>query len=145
MTDEPDGQSVAQMAAGLVAAYVENNSVATSDLPRLIQSVSQAVRQTASGEAEAPQPTPAVSVRGSVKRDRIVCLECGTAHKTLKRHLRTAHGLTPQEYRERYDLKKDYPMTAPDYAKRRSELAKSLGLGIKTKARGKGKKSTARR
>src|SRR5690606_14830985 len=75
---------------------------------------------------------PAVPVRRSVKRDFIVCLECGSQHKMLRRHLRREHGLTPEEYRDRWSLKADYPMVAPSYAEKRSELAKRIGLGRKT-------------
>jgi predicted transcriptional regulator len=120
------------LTADIVAAHVSNNSVAVNDLPNLIQNVHAALtgisRTAAAPEAK---PEPKVSVRSSVKPDSITCLECGQRQKMLKRHLMTAHGETPAEYRQRFGLPADYPMVAPNYAEQRRTLAKSIGLGTK--------------
>jgi predicted transcriptional regulator len=120
-----------EMTADIVSAYVGNNSVATSDLPALIQSIYRALTNV-SGSAE-PEPAapkePAVPVRRSITPDYLVCLEDGRKFKSLKRHLRTKYNMSPEEYRAKWGLPKDYPMVAPNYAKARSELAKQMGLG----------------
>ena len=118
--------------ADIVSAHVSNNSVSANDLPGLIQSVYASLAAL----GQAPEPvagklTPAVSVRASVKSDAIACLECGAKFKMLKRHLGTDHGMTPAEYRARWNLPADYPMVAPDYAAMRAELARKIGLGRK--------------
>ncbi len=118
--------------ADIVSAHVSNNSVAANDLPGLIQSVYASL--AALGQPPVPveeKLTPAVSVRASIKPDAIACLECGSKFKMLKRHLGTDHGMTPAEYRQRWNLPADYPMVAPDYAAMRGELAKKIGLGRK--------------
>ena len=119
------------MTADIVSAYVGNNSVATSDLPGLIQNVFRALTGVAGGSE--PEPTapkePAVPVRRSITPDFLVCLEDGRKFKSLKRHLRTKYNMSPEEYRAKWNLPKDYPMVAPNYAKARSELAKQMGLG----------------
>ncbi len=108
-----------------------NHNVATGDLASLIRDVHTALQQSASGRSEPePEPlTPAVSVKKSVQPDYIVCLEDGKKFKSLKRHLRTDHNLSPEEYRAKWGLSRDYPMVAPNYAASRSELAKKMGLG----------------
>ena len=119
------------MTADIVSAFVGNNSVPASELPSLIQSVYQALNTISSGEEtkiEAPKE-PAVSVKKSISADYIVCLEDGRKFKSLKRHLRTKYGMSPEEYRAKWNLPKDYPMVAPAYAKARSDLAKQMGLG----------------
>ncbi len=119
------------MTADIVSAFVGNNSVPASELPSLIQSVYQALNNISSGEetkVEAPKE-PAVSVKKSISADYIVCLEDGRKFKSLKRHLRTKYGMSPEEYRAKWNLPKDYPMVAPAYAKARSDLAKQMGLG----------------
>ena len=119
--------------ANLVAAYVCNNSVPASELPALIASIHRAVTGLGNGTVaaqateEVAKPT-AGSVRRSVAHDGIVSFIDGKSYKTLKRHL-TSHGMTPQQYRERYGLPADYPMVAPAYAAKRSELARAIGLG----------------
>jgi predicted transcriptional regulator len=126
-----ESENLIHLVADIVSAHVSNNNVAVGDVATLVQTVHAALVGL-SGEPEAPAASkrePAVSVRSSVKPDSIVCLVCGTKNKMLKRHLMTAHGLTPAEYRTEFDLKKDYPMVAPDYAATRSELAKRIGLG----------------
>ena len=120
-----------EMAAEIVSAYVSANPVAAQDLPGLIRTVYSAL-QDVSGAApisqELPQE-PAVPVKKSVTPDFIICLEDGKKFKSLKRHLRTRYGMTPDEYRTKWGLPHDYPMVAPNYAKERSNLAKRMGLG----------------
>src|SRR6476661_943720 len=120
------------LTADIVAAHVSNNSVAVNDLPNLIQNVHSALSGI-SGQSSAPEPRPEpkVPVRSSVKPDFIVCLEDGKRQKMLKRHLMTNHGMTPDQYRQKWGLSADYPMVAPNYAEQRRVLAKSIGLGTK--------------
>jgi predicted transcriptional regulator len=121
-----------EQVAEIVAAYVKRNQVAASDLPALIASVSQSLGSLSQAPAAVPAPlTPAVSIRGSVTAATITCLDCGKRAKMLKRHLLTAHNMTVDEYRTRWGLKPDYPVVARNYAARRSELAKSIGLGTR--------------
>jgi predicted transcriptional regulator len=129
------------LTADIVAAHVSNNSVAVNDLPTLIQNVHSALTGiSSSGSAPEAKPEPKVSIRSSVKPDYIVCLEDGKKQKMLKRHLMTNHGLTPDEYRQKWGLAGDYPMVAPNYAEQRRTLAKSIGLGTKRrKTRGRAK------
>ena len=129
MEDQTDYVS---LAADIVGAYVGNNSVAAADLPALIQSVHAALSATAVGAPAAPEAEPlkpAVSVKKSVMPDYIICLEDGKQFKSLKRHLSTKFGLSPEEYRAKWGLPADYPMVALNYAASRSELAKKMGLG----------------
>lgn len=119
------------MTADIVSAYVGNNSVPASELPALIQNVYYALNSISTGEEtkiEAPKE-PAVSVKKSISNDFIICLEDGRKFKSLKRHLRTKYNMSPEEYRAKWALPKDYPMVAPNYAKARSDLAKQMGLG----------------
>jgi len=105
-----------------------------TDLPQLIRDVYQTLSSVGSGEDPAAErPTPAVPVKKSVTPDHIVCLEDGKKLKMLKRHLKTAYNMTPEEYRERWGLAPDYPMVAPNYAKQRSRLAKQIGLGTRAR------------
>ena len=122
-----DSKEIIAWTAEIVASHVQKNSVAISDLPQLIKIVHESLANLAGGPAEKPQP--AVSIRRSVTPDYIVCLEEGRKLKMLKRHLATAYGMTPEEYREKWGLPADYPMVAPNYAKQRSYLAKKIGLG----------------
>jgi predicted transcriptional regulator len=126
-----DKAEIIEMTAEIVAAYVENNTVASADLPGLIQSVHRALSGVSAGPetVEAPPKEPAVPVRRSITPDHLVCLEDGRKFKSLKRHLRTKYNMSPEEYRTKWGLAKDYPMVAPNYAKARSELAKQMGLG----------------
>ena len=136
-TDRP--AFIMELTAEVVAAYVSNNSLPTSDLPATIAKVYAALGQSHASPAAEPiaeRPDPAVPIRRSVTDDHLVCLEDGKTFKSLKRHLMTNHEMTPDEYRERWELKPDYPMVAPAYAASRSRLAKSLGLGRKP-AKGK--------
>jgi predicted transcriptional regulator len=126
-----DKAEIIEMTAEIVAAYVENNNISTGDLPALIQSVHRALTSVATGsEAVEPAPKePAVPVRRSITQDFLICLEDGRKFKSLKRHLRTKYNMSPEDYRAKWGLAKDYPMVAPSYAKARSDLAKQMGLG----------------
>lgn len=120
------------LTSDIVAAHVSNNDVTVDDVPTLIANVYAALSGLGTAKAaEEEKPEPAVSVRVSVKRDHIVCLDCGKKMKVLKRHLSTEHEMTPEEYRQRWDLSSDYPMVAPAYADTRRDLAKKIGLGRK--------------
>ncbi|MBF0563164.1 MAG: MucR family transcriptional regulator [Alphaproteobacteria bacterium] len=124
--------SLLEFVAKIVSSYVANNALETAELPRLIQQVHQSLSILEQGDVIpeiSPTLTPSVPIKKSVKPDHIVCLDCGKPQTMLKRHLGTAHGLTPDEYRTRWSLPSDYPMVAPRYAERRSELAKKIGLG----------------
>ncbi len=126
-----DKADIIEMAAEIVASYVENNTVSAADLPGLIQSVHRALTSISAGAeaVEAAPKEPAVPVRRSITPDHLVCLEDGRKFKSLKRHLRTKYNLSPEDYRAKWGLAKDYPMVAPNYAKARSDLAKQMGLG----------------
>lgn len=120
--------------ANIAAAYVSNNRLAGSDLPGLIGDVHAALAGTQSAiEPTRIPPNPAVPIRQSIKPDYIVCLEDGRRLKTLKRYLRSQYGMSPDDYRQRWSLPADYPMVAPNYAERRSQLAKASGLGRTTR------------
>ena len=126
-----DKSEIIEMTADIVAAYVGANSVTAADLPSLIQSVHRALTGVATGTdvAEAAPREPAVPVKKSITPEYLVCLEDGRKFKSLKRHLRTKYNMSPEDYRAKWGLPKDYPMVAPNYAKARSELAKQMGLG----------------
>ena len=126
-----DKAEVIEMTTDIVSAYVGNNTVTASDLPGLIQSVHNALMGVTTGvvELEAAPKEPAVSVKKSITPDFLVCLEDGRKFKSLKRHLRTKYNMSPEEYRAKWALPKDYPMVAPSYAAARSNLAKQMGLG----------------
>ena len=128
-----NNEMLMELTAEVVAAYVSNNSLPVSELPGLIADVYGALGRTTTVPA-APQvekPKPAVPVKKSVTDDYIICLEDGKKFKSLKRHLMTHYSLSPEEYREKWDLPADYPMVAPNYAAARSRLAKQMGLGHK--------------
>ncbi|MEY4055291.1 MAG: hypothetical protein RL519_626 [Pseudomonadota bacterium] len=126
-------ETLITLTSDIVAAHVSNNPVSVDDVPMLISKVYGALAGL--GQAIAPIEEevlkPAVSVRASVKPDHIVCLEDGVKLKMLKRHLMTHYNMTPEQYRARWNLPADYPMVAPDYAEKRRELAKKIGLGRK--------------
>ena len=121
----------AVLTAGVVSAYLSNNPLPAEHVAGLIANVSVAFKKLNGQSVAEPAPAlkPAVSVKKSVEDDYIVCLEDGLKFKSLKRHLRARYGLTPEEYREKWNLPRDYPMVAPSYALQRSGLAKSMGLG----------------
>ncbi len=125
-----DNQALLIMTAELAKSYVAGNTVASGDLPDLIKQFHQTLANLGAG-GQAPEREPAVSIRRSIKKDQIICLECGKGHKTLKRHLRTSHDLTVDDYRARWKLAVDYPVVAPAYAEQRSQMAKKIGLGRK--------------
>ncbi len=120
-----------EMTADIVSAYVGNNSVSANDLPSLISNIHAALSQVSTGvvEVEPEVKEPAVPIRKSISPDFLICLEDGRKFKSLKRHLRTKYDMSPEEYRAKWGLAKDYPMVAPNYAKARSDLAKQMGLG----------------
>lgn len=122
-----------KLTAQFVAQYLASTKVATTDLPDLIRSSYQALTEAGREPDVAERAAPAVPIRKSISGDRITCLECGTTMKMLRRHLANDHGLTPDEYRAKWDLPADYPVVAPAYAARRSELARQYGLGTKRK------------
>ncbi len=129
------GETLITLTADIVSAHVSNNSVAVNDLPTLIANVHSALSGLGGvAKEEAPaRPEPKVSIRSSVKPDYIVCLEDGKKLKMLKRHLKTTYDMTPDQYRQRWGLAADYPMTAPNYTEQRRMLAKKIGLGTKRK------------
>ena len=120
-----------ELASQIVAAYVGRNAVEQADLPKLITEVHKALEQvSAQGvKEEGNEPRPPVSVKKSITPDYLICLEDGKKFKSLKRHLRTHFNLSPEQYREKWNLPPDYPMVAPNYANSRSKLAKNMGLG----------------
>jgi predicted transcriptional regulator len=125
--------------ARIVSAYAKRNTLAADQLPALIATVHAALAGIEGGGLPEPakELVPAVPIRRSIQPDAIICLDCGRHQKLLKRHLMTLHELTPAAYRERWGLKSDYPMVAPSYGARRSELAKSFGLGQQGRGRRK--------
>jgi len=131
MDENASAQSYIGLAADIVSAYVSNNSLPTSELPALLNAVHTALASTAKGQTQEPPPAlvPAVPIKKSITPDYLVCLDDGKKFKSLKRHLRTTYDLTPEQYRAKWGLPRDYPMVAPNYAKARSELAKTIGLG----------------
>ncbi|MFO6429166.1 MucR family transcriptional regulator [Erythrobacter sp. W302b] len=125
-------ETLITLTSDIVAAHVSNNDVAVTDVPALITNVYNAlVNLGEKVEIEEPKPKPAVAIRNSVKPDHIVCLEDGKELKMLKRYLRTNYNMTPEDYRARWGLPADYPMVAPNYAEKRRDLAKKIGLGRK--------------
>ncbi|MBX7527258.1 MucR family transcriptional regulator [Qipengyuania vesicularis] len=137
-------ETLITLTSDIVAAHVSNNSVSVDEVPTLISNVYSALSGLGGGSAaEEERPDPAVSVRASVKKDHIICLDCGKKMKMLKRHLNTEHDMTPDDYRQRWDLPSDYPMVAPEYADTRRDLAKKIGLGRKPgQKRGRKKKAS---
>ncbi len=128
MEDQGD---VTELTTAIVSAYVGSNTVSPSDLPLLIQSVHRALTgmTTSAAPVDVAAPEPAVSVKKSITPEHLVCLEDGRKFKSLKRHLRTKYDMSPEDYRTKWGLPKDYPMVAPNYAQARSDLAKQMGLG----------------
>ena len=128
MDEKPE---LLEMTADIVSAYVGNNTVSAETLPSLIANIHAALSQVTTGAVE-PEPEPkepAVPIRKSIAPDYLICLEDGRKFKSLKRHLRTKYDMSPEEYRTKWGLAKDYPMVAPNYAKARSDLAKQMGVG----------------
>ena len=133
------GLGVLGLTAQIVSAHIGNNKVPTEDLPALIQQVYHALNGSSHGSSSAParailpaeRPKPAVAISKSVFSEYIVCLEDGKKLKMLKRHLQTSYRMTPEQYRAKWGLDSNYPMVAPEYAKKRSSLAKAIGLGTR--------------
>ena len=131
-------EELLSLTSDIVAAHVSNNTVGVSDLPGLIEQVYKTLASVGgAGDAAAGRPTPAVPIKKSITPDFIICLEDGKKLKMLKRHLKTAYDMTPDDYRERWGLASDYPMVAPNYAKQRSKLAKAIGLGTQQRKKKK--------
>ena len=133
MTEKPNVSELLELTTEIVSAHASNNAVAPADLPRLIQDVFKILAEVGSAQDVPEKPRPAVSVKKSIFPDYIVCLEDGKKLKMRRRHLKRAFGMTPEQYRSRWGLPSDYPMVAPSYAAKRSELAKKMGLGTKPK------------
>ena len=125
MADNPGESSYIQLTANIVSAYVSNNTVPSAEIPNLIGQIHSALLRVSGGQAPTPaEPLkPAVPLKRSITSDYLVCLEDGKKFKSLKRHLRTQYGMTPEQYREKWGLPPDYPMVAPNYAAARSQLA----------------------
>jgi predicted transcriptional regulator len=128
-----ENEQLVQLTADIVAAHVANNNVAVGDVGNLVQRVYEAlsVLDKPAATPEAAEKTPVVSVRSSIKPEYIICMECGAKQRMLKRHLMTAHSMTPDQYRTDYGLPREYPMVAPNYSEQRRALAHSIGLGRK--------------
>jgi predicted transcriptional regulator len=137
MADNPGESSYIQLTANIVSAYVSNNTVPSAEIPNLIGQIHSALLRVSGGQAPTPaEPLkPAVPLKRSITSDYLVCLEDGKKFKSLKRHLRTRYGMTPEQYREKWALPPDYPMVAPNYAAARSQLAKQMGLGQQRRRR----------
>jgi predicted transcriptional regulator len=135
-------ETLITLTSDIVAAHVSNNNVTVDEVSTLIENVYGALQGLGTVKQEEVKPEPAVSIRASIKPDHLVCLEDGKKMKMLKRHLMTAYGMTPDEYRKRWGLPSDYPMVAPDYAETRRDLAVKIGLGRKPgQKRGRKKKN----
>jgi len=132
MADQEKRSELLELTSEIVAAHVGNNTLAVNDLPQLIKDVYFTLANVDENQGFPERLNPPVSIKKSVTPDFIVCLEDGKKLKMLKRHLKTAYNMTPEEYRQRWSLPLDYPMVAPNYAKHRSNLAKEIGLGRKS-------------
>ena len=132
MADQENRSELLELTSEIVAAHVSNNTLAVNDLPQLIKDVYFTLANVDENQGIPERLNPPVSIKKSVTPDFIVCLEDGKKLKMLKRHLKTAYNMTPEEYRQRWSLPLDYPMVAPNYAKHRSDLAKEIGLGRKS-------------
>jgi predicted transcriptional regulator len=127
-----------ELTANIVSAYLRNHSVPAGDIPGLISQIHASLARVSSGADLASEPLkPAIPVKKSITPEYLVCLEDGKKFKSLKRHLRTQYNMTPEQYREKWDLPADYPMVAPNYAQARSALAKQMGLGQQRRKRAK--------
>ncbi len=131
MPENNDSDDLLGLTEKIVSSHVSNNSVASADLPNLIRAVYAALYNVSTGAGTPSPPKPAVPIKRSVTPNHVVCLEDGKKFKMLKRHLKTDHNMTPKEYQERWGLPGDYPIVAPKYAEKRSQLAKKIGLGTK--------------
>jgi len=130
---ESENADIIQFSTQIIAAYVSNNTISSEELPSLIDNVTSTLKVLTTGGSSRPNrdQKPAVPIKKSLNDDYLICLEDGLKFKSMKRHLRVKYGMTPAEYRAKWDLPHDYPMVAPNYSVKRSNLAKSLGLGKK--------------
>ena len=135
MSDNPTAPGTQSLVAEIVSSYVKKNQIAPGDIPALIKTVYQSLLTAGKAAESEPARTPAVSIRQSVRRNYVICLDCGWRGQMLRRHVKAAHALTPEQYRARWSLRPDYPLTAPAYAERRSTLAKQSGLGKRAERR----------
>jgi predicted transcriptional regulator len=133
MSEEKNGNELFPLTEKIVSAHIANNAVPSADLPALIKTVYAALEDASTATKSPPTPEPFVPIKKSVTPNYLICLEDGKKLKMLKRHLNTAHNMTPDQYRQRWRLPPNYPMVAPHYAAQRSELAKKIGLGRKPK------------
>lgn len=132
MSEDISREDLLSLTTEIVSSYVSNNAVQADELPNVIDKVFKSLSTvTAESLASADRPQPAVPIKRSITNDFLICLEDGKKLKMLKRHLKTAYNMTPEQYRERWGLPADYPMVAPSYAERRSKLAKDIGLGTR--------------
>ncbi len=131
MSGQENQIELLELTTEIVAAHVSNNSLPVNDLPQLIQEAYKTLANVGNGGPPSERLQPAISIKKSIMPDFIVCLEDGKKLKMLKRHLKTAYNMSPEEYREKWGLPRDYPMVVPNYAKHRSSLAKKIGLGTK--------------
>ncbi|MGI4953282.1 MAG: MucR family transcriptional regulator [Janthinobacterium lividum] len=135
MTEPGEAADVLGLTAQIVSAHVSNNAIGADALPALIQDVYRTLAGVGKEQVLPDKQQPAVPVKKSVFPDYIICLEDGKKLKMLKRHLKTSYNMTPEQYRDKWQLTPDYPMVAPNYAKHRSSLAKKIGLGTKPRGR----------
>ncbi len=157
MAEQPDVETFAdttlvELTAGVVQSYLNNNQMQPDQVPNLMQQIHDKFAQLQGGQAVAemsgasatatPQHEPPVKPRNSVRKNDVVCLECGKTYKTLKRHLRTEHGLEEADYKARWDLPASMKLVAKSYSEQRSQMAKDLGLGEKSAGRGRGRKKS---
>ena len=140
MSDNPAVQATQSLVTQIVSGYVKKNQVALADISTVINTVFKSL--VSLGKAPEPPPQPAVSIRQSVRPTYVVCLECGVRGKMLRRHLRESHGLNPNEYRGKWGLSPDHPITAPGYSQERSAFAKQIGLGRRASPRRRRRSST---
>jgi predicted transcriptional regulator len=135
MSDKPAVPATQSLVTEIVSSYVKKNQIAPADIPTLISTVYRSL--LTAGKTAEPEParTPAVPIRQSVRPKYVVCLDCGWRAKMLRRHVNSAHGLTPEQYKARWGLKPDHPLTAPAYSEAHSAMAKQLGLGRGAKGR----------
>ncbi len=144
MAEHSNHDNLLMLTSEIVASHLANNQVGTEEIPTLIQKIYKTLATLGSEAApNTERPQPAVPIKKSVTPDFIICLEDGKKLKMLKRHLKTAYEMTPDEYRERWGLNADYPMVAPNYARQRSRLAKEIGLGTTSRTTGRKRKNAA--
>lgn len=139
MKNTNESLDIMAMASEIVAAYISNNEIEQENIPAFIQQIHQSINRLNSNQNFffSSRSEPAVPIEDSINQDYLICLEDGLQLKMLKRHLKTSYNMTPEQYRERWSLPSNYPMVAPNYAKRRSTIAKGIGLGTYRKGQKK--------